>query len=156
MINKVTNTQCRSKFLFFLLTRYKSLNNFLSGTSNAIFSLQIFRFNGFRRRGWKRTFGARPIGKMNTKFCRFVRRCRIFPQRGEMPILWLKPPFNEFRTRVNEQEFTLVWQDSRWVLWLVRFCSLWWVTQGNLPIPDFVCDKSYPLKVSKWGILNPS
>ena len=41
MFNKVTNTHCRSKFLFFLLTLYKSLNNFLSGTSNAISSLHI-------------------------------------------------------------------------------------------------------------------
>ena len=37
MINKVTNTHCRSKIIFFLLTLYKSLKTFLSGTSNAIF-----------------------------------------------------------------------------------------------------------------------
>ena len=41
MINKVTNTQCRSKFLFFLLTLCKSLNSFLSGTSTAIFTIQV-------------------------------------------------------------------------------------------------------------------
>lgn len=35
----------------------------------------------------------------------FVPRCAYFLEGSEMPILRLKPPFNEFRTRVNEQEF---------------------------------------------------
>lgn len=42
MINKVTNTQCRSKILFFVCTFYNSLKHFLSETSNAIFSLLLF------------------------------------------------------------------------------------------------------------------
>ena len=52
----------------------------------------------------------------------FAKMTHFFPQRSEMPILWLKPPFNEFRTRVNEQEFTLGWQDSRRVLSLACTC----------------------------------
>ena len=116
MIDKVTNTQCRSKFLFFLLTLYKSLNSFLSGTSTAIFTLQILFSTVFGEEDEKGRLGLRPVGKMNTMFCLFVPRCAFFPEGSEMPILWLKPPFNESRTRVNEQEFTLVWQDSRWVL----------------------------------------
>lgn len=42
MIDKVTNTQCRSKILFFVCTFYNSLKHFLSETSNAIFSLLLF------------------------------------------------------------------------------------------------------------------
>ena len=116
MINKVTNTQCRSKFLFFSTNSLQKLKQFPFRNFNRDFYASNTFFNGFRRRGWKRTFGARPVGKMNTMFCLFVPRCAFFPEGSDMPILWLKPPFNESRTRVNEQEFTLVWQDSRWVL----------------------------------------
>jgi len=115
MINKVTNTQCRSKFLFFLLTLYKSLNNFLSGTSNAIFSLQIL-FQRFSEKRMKKVVWGAPSRQDEHQVLPFCAKMRIFPQRSEMPILWLKPPFNEFRTRFNELEFTSGWQDSRWVL----------------------------------------
>ena len=58
----------------------------------------------------------------------------FFPQRSEMPILWLKPLFNEFRTRVNDQEFTLGWQDSRWVLSLA--CTFLFLVMSSSRKPD--------------------
>ena len=156
MINKVTNTQCRSKFLFFLLTLLQKLKQFPFRNFKRDFFIQILFSTVFGEEDEKGRLGRAQSARWTPCFAFLCQDVAFFPQRSEMSILQLKPPFNEFRTRANEQEFTLVWQDSRWVLWLVRFCFLWWVTQGNLPIPDFVCDKSYPLKVSKRGILNPS
>ena len=115
MINKVTNNiQCSLKFLFFLLTLYKSLNNFLSGTSNAIFSFKYF-FQRFSEKSMKKDVWGAPSRRDEHHVLPLCAKMCIFPEGNEMPILWLKPPFNEFRTRVNEQEFTLGWQDSRWV-----------------------------------------
>ena len=140
MINKVTNnTQCRLKFLFFLLTLYKSLNNFLSGTSNAIFSFKYFFQRFSEKRMKKDVWGAPCRQDVNTMFCLFVPRCAFFPEGIEMPILWLKPPFNESRTRVNEQEFTLVWQDSRWVLSLACTFLFFVMSSSRKPACYWFC-----------------
>ena len=74
MINKVTNTQCRWTSIFFLLTLYSSLKNFLSGTSKAIFFTSTFLTLNSGENG---LFGARPVGKMNTQM-QVLSRCSVF------------------------------------------------------------------------------
>ena len=74
MINKDTNTQCRWTSIFFLLTLYHSLKNFLSGTSNAIFFTSNFLTPFSGENG---LFGARPVGKMNTQM-QVLSRCSVF------------------------------------------------------------------------------
>ena len=74
MINKDTNTQCRWTSIFFLLTLYSSLKNFLSGTSNAIFFTSTFLTPNSGENG---LFGARPVGKMNTQM-QVLSRCSVF------------------------------------------------------------------------------
>ena len=110
MINKDTNTQCRWTSTFFLLTLYSSLKNFLSGTSNAIFFTSYF-FNAFFWRKW--TFWGAPCRQDEHPDASFVKMQRFFLSlwhfsltevRGQY--FWLKPPFKEFRTRLEEQEFT--------------------------------------------------
>ena len=74
MINKDTNTQCRWTSIFFLLTLYNSLKNFLSGTSNAIFFTSTFLTPFSGENG---LFGARPVGKMNTQM-QVLSTCSVF------------------------------------------------------------------------------
>ena len=74
MINKDTNTQCRWTSIFFLLTLYSSLKNFLSGTSNAIFFISTFLTPDSGENG---LLGARPVGKMNTQM-QVLSRCSVF------------------------------------------------------------------------------
>ena len=153
MINKVTNTHCRSKIIFFLLTLYKSLKNFLLGTSNAIFFTSAF-FNGYRRRSGKWSFGARPVGKMNTKFCFFMSRCCIFFLSS-----WFfirdKSEANTFDGKHLEELTSKSYpgkiQDESH-LWPVRL-FFGWIPPGNPPVHDFDWNKSCVLKVSKLGIL---
>ena len=52
----------------------QQLKNFLSGTSNAIFFTSTFLTPFSGENG---LFGARPVGKMNTKFCLFMSRCSV-------------------------------------------------------------------------------
>ena len=135
MINKDTNTQCRWTSTFFLLTLYSSLKNFLSGTSNVIFFTSYF-FNAFFWRKW--TFWARPVGKMNTQM-QVLSRCSVFflsfwhfsPREVRGLYFWLEPPFKEFRTRVEEQEFTGKIQGHSHYLWPVRFWFLDEFLQGT-------------------------
>ena len=153
MINKVTNTHCRSKIIFFLLTLYKSLKNFLLGTSNAIFFTSAF-FNGYRRRSGKWCFGARPVGKMTTKFCFFMSRCCIFFLSS-----WFfirdKSEADTFDGKHLEELTSKSYpgkiQDESH-LWPVRL-FFGWVPPGNPPVHDFDWNKSCVLKVSKLGIL---
>ena len=153
MINKVTNTHCRSKITFFLLTLYKSLKNFLLGTSNAIFFTSAF-FNGYRRRSGKWCFGARPVGKMNTKFCFFMSRCCIFFLSS-----WFfirdKSEADTFDGKHLEELTSKSYpgkiQDESH-LWPVPL-FFGWVPPGNPPVHDFDWNKSCVLKVSKLGIL---
>ena len=153
MINKVTNTHCRSKITFFLLTLYKSLKNFLLGTSNAIFFTSAF-FNGYRRRSGKWCFGARPVGKMNTKFCFFMSRCCIFFLSS-----WFfirdKSAADTFDGKHLEELTSKSYpgkiQDES-NLWPVPL-FFGWVPPGNPPVHDFDWNKSCVLKVSKLGIL---
>ena len=105
---------CRWTSTCFLLTLYNSLKNFLSGISNAIFFTSSF-FNAFLSKKW--TLEARPVDKINTKFCLFMSRCRVFffhlgTFLQEKSEAWRKPPFKEFRTRV-EEHWRVHWQDSR-------------------------------------------
>ena len=116
MINKDTNTQCRWTSIFFLLTLYSSLKNFLSGTSNAIFFTSYF-FNAFFRRKW--TFWGAPCRQDEHPDASYVKMQRFFlsfwhfsPTEVRGQYFWLKPPFKEFRTRV-EEHWRVHWQDSR-------------------------------------------
>ena len=137
MINKVTNTHCRSKIIFFLLTLYKSIKNFLLGTSNAIFFTSAF-FNGYRRRSGKWCFGARPVGKMNTKFCFFMSRCCIFFLSS-----WF---FIRDKSKANTIDWkhlkeltskSLPWQDSRWVPSLASTFVFWMSSSRKPACPWF-------------------
>ena len=153
MINKVTNTHCRSKIIFFLLTLYKSLKNFLLETSNAIFFTSAF-FNGYRRRSGKWSFGARPVGKINTKFCFFMSRCCIFFLSS-----WFfirdKSEADTFDGKhlkeLTSKSYPGKIQDESH-LWPVPL-FFGWVPPGNPPVHDFDWNKSCVLKVSKLGIL---
>ena len=149
MINKVTNTHCRSQIIFFLLTLYKSLKNFLLGTSNAIFFTSAF-FNGYRRRSGKWSFGARPVGKMTTKFCFFMSRCCIF-FRSSWFFIRDKSEANTFDGKHLEELTSKSYpgkiQDESH-LWPVPL-FFGWVPPGNPPVHDFDWNKSCVLKVSK-------
>ena len=137
MINKVTNTHCRSKIIFFLLTLYKSLSNFLSGTSNAIFFTSIF-FNGYRRRSGKCSFGARPVGEMNTKFCLCMSRCcTFFFHLGFF--IRDKSEANTFDGKHLEEltSKSLPWQDSRWVPTLASTFVFWMSSSRKPACPWF-------------------
>ena len=134
MINKDTNTQCRWTSTFFLLTLYSSLKNFLSGTSNAIFFTSYF-FNAFFWRKWN--FGGAPCRQDEHQDASFVKMQRFFlsfwyfsPREVRDQYFWLKPPFKEFRTRVEEQEFTCKIQGHFHYLWPVRFWFLDEFLQG--------------------------
>ena len=137
MINKVTNTHCRSKIIFFLLTLCKSLKTFLLGTSNAIFFTSAF-FNGYRRRSGKWSFGARPVGKMNTKFCFFMSRCCIFFLSS-----WFfirdESEANTFDGKHLEEltSKSLPWQDSRWVPSLASTFVFWMSSSRKPACPWF-------------------
>ena len=135
MINKDTNTQCRWTSTFFLLTLYSSLKNFLSGTSNAIFFTSYF-FNAFFWRKW--TFWGAPCRQDEHPDASFVKMQRFFlsfwhfsPTEVRGQYFWLKPPFKEFRTRVEEQEFTGKIQGHSHYLWPVRFWFLDEFLQGT-------------------------
>ena len=135
MINKDTNTRCRWTSTFFLLTLYSSLKNFLSGTSNAIFFTSYF-FNAFFWRKW--TFWGAPCRQDEHPDASFVKMQRFFlsfwhfsPTEVRGQYFWLKPPFKEFRTRVEEQEFTGKIQGHSHYLWPVRFWFLDEFLQGT-------------------------
>lgn len=137
MINKVTNTQCRSKIIFFLLTLYKSLKHCLSGTSTAIFYTSTF-FNGYRRGSGKCSFGARPVGEMNTKFCLFMSRFCIFFLSS-----WFfirdKSEANTFDGKHLKglTSKSLPWQDSRWVPSLASTFVFWMSSSRKPACPWF-------------------
>ena len=107
---------CRWTSTFFLLTLYSSLKNFLSGISNAIFFSSTF-FNVFFWRKW--TLG-RALSARWTPSSVFLRQAAAFflsfwnfsPREVRDHYFWLKPPFKEFRTRV-EEHWRVHWQDSR-------------------------------------------
>ena len=127
MINKVTNTHCRSKIIFFLLTLCKSLKNFLLGTSNAIFFTSAL-FNGYRRRSGKWSFGARPVGKMNTKFCFFMSRCCKFfcnlgflSETSQRLILLTESTLKSWRARVTLARFKMSPIFGQYVCFLDEF-----------------------------------
>ena len=137
MINKVTNTHCRSKIIFFLLTLYKSLITFLSGTSNAIFS-HFYLFQRLWRRSGKWCFGARPVGKINTKFCLFMSRCCTFFLSS-----WF---FIRDKSKANTIDWkhlkeltskSLPWQDSRWVPSLASTFVFWMSSPRKPACPWF-------------------
>ena len=152
MINKDTNTQCRWTSTFFLLTLYSSLKNFLSGTSNAIFFTSYF-FNAFFWRKW--TFWGAPCRQDEHPDASFVKTQRFFlsfwhfsPTEVRGQYFWLKPPFKEFRTRVEEQEFTGKIQGHSLSL-ACTFLTFGWVPAGNPPVRYFDWNRSCTLKVSK-------
>ena len=137
MINKVTNTHCRSKIIFFLLTLYKSLKTFLSGTSNAIF-FHFYLFQRLWRRSGKWSFGARPVGKINTKFCLFMSRCCTFFLSS-----WF---FIRDKSKANTIDWkhlkeltskSLPWQDSRWVPSLASTFVFWMSSSRKPACPWF-------------------
>ena len=150
MINKVTNTQCRSKFLFFLLTLYKSWNSFLSGTSTAIFTLQILFSTVFGEEDEKGRLGRALSARWTPCFAFLCQDARFFPREVRCQYFgWnrhLMSPGQELTSKSSPLSGKI--QDESYP-WPARFCSLWWVPPGNLPVTDFVSDKSYPLKVSK-------
>ena len=131
MINKVTNT-AGQRLYFFLLTLYKSLKNFFSGTSNAIF-FHFYLFQRLWTRSGKWCFGARPVGKMNTKFCLFMSRCCIFFLSS-----WFfirdKPEADTFDAKHLKElkSKSLPWQDSRRVPSLVS-TFVFWMSSSRKP-----------------------
>ena len=125
---------CRWTSTCFLLTLYNSLKNFLSGISNAIFFTSSF-FNAFFSKKW--TLGARPVDKINTKFCLFMSRCSVFffhlgTFLQEKSEAWRKPPFKEFRTRV-EEHWRVHWQDSRSLIIFGLYVSDFWMSSWREP-----------------------
>ena len=109
MINKVTNTRCRSKIIFFLLTLYKSLKNFFSGTSNAIF-FSLLPFTTVMDKKRKMVFWGAPCRQdehqvlpFYVKMLHFFSFILVFyPRQARGWYFWRKAP-----ERVKEQEFTV-------------------------------------------------
>ena len=136
MINKDTNTQCRWPSIFFLLTLYNSLKNFLSGTSNAIFFTSTFLTPFSGENG---LFGARPVGKMNTQM-QVLSRCSVFffhfgtflQEKSEVNTFdWnhrLKSSGQELK---STEEFTGKIQGHSHYVWPVRFWFLDEFLQGT-------------------------
>ena len=156
MINKVTNTHCRSKIIFFLLTLYKSLKTFLSGTSNAIFFTSAF-FNAYRRRSGKWSFGARPVGKMTTKFCHFTSRCCIF----FLSSWFLSKTRDKSETNTIDGKHleelkskSLPWQDSRWVPSLASAFVFWMSSSRKPACPWFWLKQELRVKGEKVRYFN--
>ena len=128
---------CRWTSTFFLLTLYSSLKNFLSGISNAIFFSSTF-FNVFFWRKW--TLGARPVGKMNTKFClfcvklqRFFFHFRTFLQEKleTNTFDWNHRLKNSGQELKSTEEFTGKIQGHSHYLWPVR--STFWMSSCREP-----------------------
>ena len=115
----------------------------------------LFFFNAFFWRKW--TFWGAPCRQDEHPDASFVKMQRFFlsfwhfyPREVRGQYFWLKPPFKEFRTRVEEQEFTGKIQGHSHYLWPVRFCFFFgWVPAGNPPVRYFDWNRSYTLKVSK-------
>lgn len=122
MINKVTNTQCRSKFFFLLLNNaLQKLKQFPFRNFKRFFFTSNSFFNGFRRRGWNRTFGARPVGKMNTAFCLLCQDAHIFSREVRCQYFgWNRHLMSSGQELTSKS--SLSWQDSRWVLSLACTC----------------------------------
>lgn len=146
---------CRWTSILFLLTLYSSFKNFLSGISNAIFLTSTF-FNALFRRKW--TLGARPVGKMNTKFCLFMSRCSVFfsnfgtflQEKSETNTFdWNHRLKNSWQELKSTEEFTGKIQGHSYYLGPVRFWFLNEFMQGNLPVRYFDWNISCALKVSK-------
>ena len=149
MINKVTNTHCRSKIIFFLLTLYKSLKNFLLGTSNAIFFTSAF-FNSYRRRSGKWSLGRALSARWPPSFAFLCQDAAFFfchlgflSETSQKLILLTESTLKSWRARVYPGKI----QDESH-LWPVPL-FFGWVPPGNPPVHDFDWNKSCVLKVSK-------
>ena len=132
MINKVTNTHCRSKIIFFLLTLYKSLKKFPFRT----FEPDFFHFYLFQRLSEKKRkmfFWGAPCRQDEHQVFPFMSRCCTF---------FLSPWFfirdkseaNTFDVKHLKglKSKNLPWQDSRRVPSLAS-TFVFWMSSSRKP-----------------------
>ena len=152
MINKVTNTHCRSKIIFFLLTLYKSLKTFLSGTSNAIFFTSYF-FNAFFWRKW--TFWGAPCRQDDHQVLPFyVKMLRFFS--FILVFIRNKSEANTIDGKHLEElkSKSLPWQDSRWVPSLASTFVFWMSSSRKPACPWFWLKQELRVKGEKVRYFN--
>ena len=152
MINKVkNNTLCRSVFIF--------STNALQKLKQFAFHFKYF-FQRFSEERTKKDVWGAPCrqdehqvlhfcAKMPNFFPREV-RCQYFGWNRHLmsSVQELTSKSSPWAGKIQDESYP----------WPVRFC-FFVMSSSRKPGPpdtDFVCDKSYPLKVSKLGILNPS
>ena len=125
MINKVTNTHCRSKIIFFLLTLYKSLKTFLSGTSNAIFFSLLPFSTVIGEEAENGLWGAPCLQDDHQVLPFYVKMLHFFL--SSWVFIQDKSEANTFDAKHPEElkSKSLPWQDSRWVPSLASTLVLW-------------------------------
>ena len=103
----------------------------------------LYFFNAFFWRKW--TFWGAPCRQDEHPDVSFVKMQRFFlsfwhfsPREVRGQYFWLKPPFKEFRTRL-EEHWRVHWQDSRSrsLPLACTFLIFWWVPAGKPTCPLF-------------------
>ena len=137
MINKVTNTHCRSKIIFFLLTLYKSLKTFLSGTSNPIF-FSLLPFSTVIGEEAENGLWGAPCGQDDHQVLPFyVKMLHCFS--FILVFIRDKSKANSIDGKHLEELKSkgLPWQDSRWVPSLASTFVFWMSSSRKPACPWF-------------------